>query len=325
MSDTQAENTNTTSTNTTPTQQAVTSTTVQGTESSVGSTTAVGEAQNTQPVEKSFSEQIPEEYRNEASLTNVKDMNALVKGYVHAQKELGSRVRVPGPDASPEVKAEFNKRMEAAGYITAPDLNDPAQKDAIFNKLGRPETPDGYDATIPEELGAIVNEGQLKTYRELAHKVGLSKEQAKALLEFDVNRTMEQMENSAGVAKETLKGEWGDAFDQRLTLSKDALKHFEAKYPDAVAAIKNGPAGNNPVVLMMAAELGRMYKESGIIVGNRSVSYGLTPTEAKARINEVMTNNSHPYHKDSDPKHWAAVEEVEQLYKAAYPEQGQSG
>lgn len=308
-------------TNTTPTEQiAVTSTSVQG-EQSAGATTAVGEATNTQPKDLTFSEQLPEEYRNEASLSNIKDLNSLVKGYVHAQKEIGSRIRIPGPDASPEVKAEFNKRMEAAGYMTTPDLTDPKQKDALFNKLGRPETPEGYDAEIPEELGVLVNDNQLKSYRELAHKVGLSKEQAKALLEYDINRTVETMEGSASMAKETLKAEWGDAFDQRISLSKDTLKHFEGKYPDAVQAIKNGPAGNNPVVLLMAAELGKMYKESGIVVGNRSVNYGLTPTEARNRIQEVMGNKDHAYHKDTDPKHWSAVEEVETLYKAAYPEQ----
>lgn len=305
------------------TQQANTALGAQG-ENSVGATTQVGEAVNTQPMEKSFIDQLPEDLRNEASLSNIKDVGALAKGYVHAQREIGSRIRIPGPDASPEVKAEFNKKLESAGYMQAPDLNDPKQKEMLYAKLGRPETPEGYDASVPEELGAIVNPDQLKMYRELAHKVGLSKDQAKALLEFDVNRTMEQMENSAGMAKQSLQSEWGDAFDARLSLAKDGLKHFESKYPDAVSAIRQGPAGNNPVVLMMAAELGRMYKESGIIVGNRNVSYGLTPDEARVRINEVMNNQGHAYHNDSDPKHWAAVEEVETLYKAAYPDKGQS-
>jgi len=289
----------------------------------VSATVVTGEASNIEP-STTFMEQIPEEYRNEASLSNIKDMNSLVKGYVHAQKEIGSRVRVPGPDASAEVKAEFAKRMEAAGFMKAPDLTNPEDKAAILSKLGRPETPDGYDATIPEEVNALVNQEQLKGYRELAHKIGLTKDQAKALLEFDVNRTMEAMEGTKDIAASTLKTEWGDAFDQRLNFAKDGLKHFETKYPDAVSAIKNGPAGNNPVVLMMAAELGRMYKESGIIIGNRTVSYGLTPSEARNRINEVLTNSAHPYHNESDPKHMQAVGEVETLYAAAYPEKGQS-
>ncbi len=303
-----------------PTQQPVTQTGVLGTEQAVGVTGSNGEPTNVQPVDQGFIEQIPEEFRNEPCLSSIKDVSALAKGYVHAQKELGGRIRIPGPDASPEVKAEFQARMEAAGYSRMPDLNNPTEKESFFNKLGRPETPDGYDAEIPEELGAMVNPEQLKNYREVAHKAGLSKDQAKALLEFDINRTMEQMEANQQVAKTTLSSEWGDAFDQRINLAKEGLKRFEEKYPEHVNAIRQGPAGNNPVVLMMAAELGKMYKESGIVVGNRSVNYGLTPTEAKARINEVMGNTGHAYHNDSDPKHWQAVEEVETLYKAAYPE-----
>lgn len=306
------------------TQQATTAVGTVGVTASVGTTTPQGEATNAQASSPAFTDQIPEEYRNEACLANVKDMNAFVKSYVHAQKELGVRVRVPGPDASDEVKAEFAKKMEAAGYAPTPNFTDPKSKDEIYNKLGRPETPEGYDASIPEEVGALVNETQLKDYRELAHKIGLSKDQAKALLEYDINRTMQTMDGSKEVAATALKSEWGDAFDTRLNLAKEGLNHFASKHPDAVAAIKSGPAGNNPVVLMMAAELGRLYKESGIVVGNRNINYGLTPDEARARIQEVMGNASHPYHNDSDTKHWAAVEDVEKLYKAAYPDSGQS-
>jgi len=308
----------------TPIQQAITDTKVQGVDESVGGDTSVGEPQNVQPSSPSFLEQIPEEYRNEPSLSNIKDIGSLAKGYVHAQKEIGSRIRVPGPDASPEVKAEFNKRMEAVGYKPALNLADPKQKEDMFKQLGRPDSPEGYDALIPEEVTSFVNQDQLSAYRQLAHKIGLSKEQAKELLQYDINRTMEQVESQVEGARTTLKEAWGDAFDQRLELSRDTLAQFEGKFPEAVAAIRNGPAGNNPVVLMMAAELGKAYKEAGIIVGNRTVSYGLTPNEARARIQEVMSNSGHPYHKDSDPKHWAAVEEVEKLYQAAYPEQRQS-
>lgn len=296
----------------------------QGATSSVGTTTLQGEVTTIESTNKSFSDQIPEEFKNEASLSNIKDMNSLVKGYVHAQKEIGARVRIPGPDASDEVKAEFAKKMEAAGFGPTPNLNDEKTRNEILGKMGRPETPDGYDATIPEEVGALVNPEQLKGYRELAHQIGLTKSQAKALLEYDINRTMGAMEGGKDIAASTLKQEWGDAFDMRLEAAKEGLAHFGKKYPDAVAAIKNGPAGNNPVVLMMASELGKLYKESGIVVGNRSVSFGLTPTEARVRIDEVMGNTKHAYHNDSDPNHWAAVEEVEKLYAAAYPDSGQS-
>lgn len=269
----------------------------------------------------SFSDQIPEEFRNEASLANIKDLNSLVKGYVHAQKEIGARVRIPGPEANEELKSEFDKKLQAAGYIKAPDLHDPKQRDAILNQLGRPETPDGYVVDMPEEVTKILDPVRLKDYHSLSHKLGLNKEQAKTLLEFHVNDVIDQVSNGKEAAREALQAEWGSAFDERATFAKDAMRHFEGKFPDAVAGIKNG---TNPVVFMMAAELGKLYKEAGLVVGKRDINYGLTPDEARARIGELQGNRAHAYFNEKDPGHKAAVQEVERLFQAAYPEKGQS-
>ena len=78
------------------------------------------------PVEQVASEDwrsaIPEDLQNDPSLANIQDVASLAKGYVHAQHMVGAdKVAIPTRETTPE------------------------ELDAFYNKLGRPESVDGYE------------------------------------------------------------------------------------------------------------------------------------------------------------------------------------
>ena len=72
----------------------------------------------------SFIEMIPEELREHPSLSPIKDVGNLARSYVNAQRLIGSD-KIPLPKNP-----------------TDEDL------DNIYSKLGRPETPEGYELPV---------------------------------------------------------------------------------------------------------------------------------------------------------------------------------
>lgn len=266
---------------------------------------------------------LPDDIKNDATLVNFKgkDVTEVVKSYVSAQRLLGSSIRIPGPDASVEAKAEFMKKVESVPGITRlPDEKDSESVKAFYSKLGRPSTAEGYKFTVPE--GIKLDDDATNVFKSVAYNAGLTNKQAEALVMFDVQRNQELIKaidagrNQSEVA---LKKEWGTEYDTRIDLAKGLLTHFENKFPDAAKELKTTAVGNNPIVLMALAELSKVYKESNIIKGE-STAGGLTPEEAKARIQEIRANKAHPFNSNrNDKTHQDAVKEMNTLYAHAFP------
>jgi len=267
---------------------------------------------------------LAEDLRSSDSLKDFKDINGLAKSYISAQQMIGNSIRIPGPDASDEAKAEFyNKLQSVPGVTRLPNPEDKASMDQFYNSLGRPESADKYNLKFAE--GMVVDEAAVSNFKQIAHSIGLTNEQANKLAEFEAARYKayeENIINSRSEAENLLKSEWGNDYTARLQGAKEVINQYKSKYPEAIEELVQGPAGNNPAFLSMLSELYGAMKESGSLVPTeQSVSYGMTPAEAKAQIQEVMNNRSHAYHRDGDPGHAAAVEKMAKLFAAAYPDE----
>lgn len=86
---------------------------------------------------------LPDDLANEPSLRNFDDVSKLAKSYVHLVKMRG----VP--------EDQLIKLPSDGNYSE------------VYNKLGRPEDPSGYEIDISNDLN--------KDYAENAHQLGLSK------------------------------------------------------------------------------------------------------------------------------------------------------
>jgi len=270
--------------------------------------------------ESSFLNSLSEDLQSDPSLADFKDVNSLAKSYISAQHMLGSSVRIPSQDASDEVKNEFYSKLTSVpGVIRLPDANDQEGIDKLYNTLGRPQSADGYKLDIGEDIP--LDENAQNEFFELAHKIGLTQSQVKVLADYELNKVQEQSysyEQSYSASEQLLKEQWGPDYNNRLQGAKATLSAYQDKYPDAVNELINSPAGNNPVILSILADMQPMLHEKGLIQGANTVQYGMTPEEALAQAKEIQNNPDHDYNSSDNRKRDLAIEKVKKLYEIAY-------
>lgn len=262
-----------------------------------------------------WKESLSEDIRSDASLADIKDVESLAKSYIHGQKELGGRIRIPGEDASTEARDAFFNQLEGVAGVARIDAED---KSDLWNKLGRPETHEGYKVTAPD--GVEFDEVRVAQYAEAAHKAGLTNDQFNSLVQVqlaEANAQNEAFEQSRTAGEAKLKEMWGQDYDNRLAGAQAAAAAYGEKHPEAMQELLNSPLANNPAVLSMMSELHKTMQESGAAApGGVAANYGMTPGEAQDAINEIRMNKAHPYHNHRDPAHQAAVAKMQKLYSA---------
>ena len=232
---------------------------------------------------------LSDDVKADKSLENIKDINALAKSYIHAQKMVGSD-KIPVP----------NK------FATEDDWN------AVYEKLGRPKTADGYKFDLPQDKQ--VDEVSLKEFSSQAHKLGLLPSQAQGMVKFYneiTAKSLQDADSKALTARETstkeLKQEWGQAFDQKVsqaaTLAKSvgATELFNANMADGTKL------GDHPVMIKAFAELANKMGEDSIVQAS-GPTY-LTPNQIEKQIGELTQTDS-AYWDKNHINHQAAVSEV---------------
>lgn len=190
-------------------------------------------------------------------------------------------------------KAYLEYAGKADRLVELPGEDDQDGWNSLYGKLGRPENPDGYDfeGVNTEGLDGI-EDADLKEFRDLAYKLGLSQSQAKQLLEYSVNELKsavstldadekakrEQAEKQAAEKQaamkaekmkkiEALKKEYGDDFE--LIVQK-AHRAFEAvggkelgEYLDSTGL------GDDPVLVRAFLEIADKIGEDTLLSGAR--------------------------------------------------------
>lgn len=268
--------------------------------------------------EVNFLSSLPEDMRGESSLQDFKDISGLAKSYISSQKMLGSSIRIPGEDAGDDQRSDFYSKMKSVpGVVKMPiDSSDTEGWNDFYNKAGRPESSKGYSLNMPDGMEAN------KDMLNIAHDMGLNNQQVNKFIEYQ-SIQQDQAETSQIQARENansvLKEAWGSDYDNRMDGAKAALRSYSEKHPDSINELINGPSGNNPALLMMLSDLHGNMQEKGIgSTLSSGITYGITPDEARAQIQEIRSNSQHAAFIDSDPGHDKAVTKMTQLYKVAY-------
>lgn len=232
---------------------------------------------------------LSDDLKADKSLENIKDIESLAKSYVHAQKMVGGD-KIPVP----------NK------FATEDDWK------AVYEKLGRPETPDGYKYELGED--AKINEEALKVFSDQAHKLGLLPTQAEGVVKF-YNDMVAQDENSAETtavaareqAQTDLKKEWGPAYDHNLTRAASVAKQVvDADFLNT--HLEDGSKlGDHPMMIKAFAALADKMGEDNIVQAS-GPAY-MTPNQIEKQIGE-LTQSGSAYWDKNHPNHQIAVEEV---------------
>lgn len=255
----------------------------------------VTELNNTPTIEKqieSWKDSLPEDLRAEKALESIQDVQGLAKSYVHAQKMIGTD-KIPVP----------NK------YATEEDWQ------AVYAKLGRPENADGYEFNFDENTE--VDENALKNFKEAAHKYGLLPQQAQGIMNFynemtqnfmsDVNSKSEQARMNA---EQSLKKEWGPAYDNKLNQAGAiANKYLDKDFMD-VTLSDGTRLGDHPGFVKAFANIAGDLGEDKLVQAT-GPQY-MTPAEIDKQIATLQQNGS-AYWSKNHPGHAAAVQEVQDL------------
>ena len=242
---------------------------------------------------------LPSDIRSSIDVESVED---LAKGYVNAQQMIGGSIRIPGKDAGQE---DWNKFYDKFSEVPGLARYNPEDLSSLYDAAGRPKSADDYkvDGAPPEFLQA-------------AHDAGLNRAQVEALLDFEKNvesahADLEQQEIDQGI--NSLKQEWGHSFDRKLEEGQRAVAFLENTVPGLAEALEATGAGNHPAMVKVFQALGANLQEGAGFTGSHAASAAMTPYEAKMQIQEILSNEQHPYHEGDE----AATERFLELHRYA--------
>ena len=246
---------------------------------------------------------IPPELAQDPSLASIKDFPSLVKGYISAQSMVGAeKIALPaGKNDTPEY---WNQ---------------------VFDKLGRPKDPDGYQVKLPGEdkipQGIQINEERLKGFKKLAHEVGLLPGQVQKLIDWHMGEVLRDYqafsansEKAYEAGSAAMRERFGAKAEEMIDVANRVLKTFGGS-PEEISLIAE-KYGNDPLITGLLAQIGASMRESSLVRGERP-SFDLNANDAKLRKQDIMTNKQNPlneaYFNKRHPRHEEAVKEVMRL------------
>jgi hypothetical protein len=264
-------------------------------------------------------ESLPEQLRAAPALKDVKDVPGLAQAFVDTKALVGGSIRPPGPDAAPEARKEFIERLQkAAPELVLVPQDDKALaelEDSIFTRFGKPKDAKGYEAPKDVEIPAE----QLEALRAEAAAEGLTKRQFAARAKR-VAEGLAVAAKASADAQAALKRELGAAYEERLGIAAAAAEKLG--FPKAlIAAVKGGSVDLDTYKALAAVAKGfGETRQLGDQAGGGSGR--LTPSEARLQIAELRARKEY-WDSGSNPAlHQQLQQRMQELAKAAYPEEG---
>ncbi len=242
---------------------------------------------------------VPENIRDEPCLSRFKDVAALAKSYVAAQKLIG------------------------AERIAVPKGEDEASWEQLYNRLGRPATPEEYK--LDAETTVEADPQTEMWFRNTAHQIGLSNKQAGRLKsaweEMVQTRGHEQaisQEEAQKLLDREMRQEWGSVFEQKHRAAMRAVHRFADG--DVVGHLENLMGSKS--ALKFFAAVGEAISEDRV-EGSGIQGFRPDPAQARAQLDSL--------HRDSQvtealldrdhPRHAEYRDLRRKLYRHAYPEE----
>jgi hypothetical protein len=107
----------------------------------------------------------------------------------------------------------------------------PTEREAYYNALGRPKTPDDYTFDVPDDMKEMYGPDQVKDLLATMHGLGLTQEQVKGVMALDIQNAQKAIADRDSSRKtaydaglKVLKAEWGDAFDLKMQMANRVIE-----------------------------------------------------------------------------------------------------
>ena len=243
------------------------------------------------PITNSWKDSISEEFRQDPNIAKFTEIDALAKSYINATRMIGQdKVAVPNNNSTDD------------------------QWNEVYDKLGRPESPDKYQLDIKSEAVPL-DEGAIKSFAENAHQLGLNNKQAQGILEFYKNsmegsaqQNQVDMETAQANAEQELRKEWGRAYEDNIKKAGAVAKaNMDANILDM--QLKDGTRlGDHPAVIKGFANIANLMSEDKLVsTESENVSQGI---DYDAEISKIVNDRDGPYWNKAHPEHDKIVQKV---------------
>lgn len=254
--------------------------------------TAEVQAEVQEKVSSGLSDLLSADLKEVKALQNFKDVDGLAKSYVHLNGLLGKKFEELSPD-------------ELEGF---------------YSKLGRPDSSAGY--SLPDSP----NDELVNWYKDKAFDLGLNQNQTRKLMdsytEIEAMKIKEAQDAQTQVTQgwlEEIKKDFGGTFEKRVEVAKKAVHAYGGD--ELKDYLNKSGLGNHPAMVKAFAKIGRELLEDRMTESDASRQFGLTPQEA---LHKVATLKRDPdfmksYKSAMAPGHAESVQEIQDLYKIAYP------
>lgn len=183
--------------------------------------------------------------------------------------------------ATPGALIDAYRQTERAFHTAIPGESDSAERwDAFFKRVGRPDSPDGYEVRAPD--GFESNPEFTGRFKETAHKMGLSAKQAAGMVEWYNQEALTTMQAEASAAREqqqALRTEWGADFNKNVETARRGMQVLGI---DNATLDGMGRGIGVDQALKLMAKLGTMTSEDVLRNGGTGVP-GFTVSEETAQ------------------------------------------
>jgi hypothetical protein len=210
--------------------------------------------------------------------------------------------------------------------VKIPKSGDPKEWEPVYDKMGRPKTPNDYVVKLPDgDKGELAN-----AFKPIFHKAGLSQNQVNVISE-SWNAHVKSMQEAHTQKMETrnaseiteLKTAWKDSYDENLEAVNRAAEALDLgqKELDAFKA-ELGPKRTMELLHKIGSKVAlEDSKPAGFKPQGGNGFKGMTQEQAKVALKELQTNKEHAQMFSSqDPQvRQQAREKVRQLELIAYP------
>lgn len=257
-----------------------------------------------------FREYIPEEFKTADFWKSVKDTPDLVKQFAHAQKLVGAnKVVVPGDGAQP------------------------ADWDAFYNKMGRPESHDKYAVPNGPDGKPLLDKETADDFRDAAFKAGLSQRQFAAMTSLVAERVAAENGEHEAATKQSLSDfsralheQHGEKLPAILDQANRALTALgDEKLTELLTADER--LANHPSVINLLNRVATLMGEDTLRATGVSPSAHSSAGTALNALKQFESENSALlFHKNPEmlpfseqSKRKVLIEERGRLFKSAYP------
>lgn len=238
------------------------------------------------------------------------------------QDVLGMASKYTSEEAA--IMAGFNaQRLIGAEKVPIPKTD--ADWENWYTAAGRPKSEADYKFEAPKLPEGLEYDGELeKTFRPVAHKLGLNTKQAAGLRDWWMeqvgarySKDVESMKADRDKGEAELRREHGQGYDGFVETAKAALKHYADE--EFVNFLESSGLGNHPQIVRAFGKIGKeLIGDNKIKAPDKAM--GVSMADLDTQIATFRREHSAALLNKTHPDNRRLTEELAKLYQARYPE-----